>query len=291
MDFRIPGLPHSVVKQAENSRVRELVKQIENHPDRHALQQDLQQNKAYNPFSPESKRMIQDVGNVELLELLETDPKTQCKACLSYWSEGVVYCTCGHLLKATVANRSFIEYTLDLLSIPEYVIKKGRLHGHRCGKLPGNKEYYLANNLKKRCIKKDYKGIHDRFLRDPIVRVRMIENSRDEQVCRAWDVLADEDHTYHMSEEEYFHYKNNWWISLNKSQPLRKRSDFKQALSSLKRLHQEAGRDQVEPIPCWKFKQWRPASSSCLPGGNGKNPGGLPENSQKVKKEEASKGL
>ena len=36
----------------------------------------------------------------------------------------------------------------------------------------------------------------------------MIANSRDEEVCRAWDVLADEDHTYHMSEEEYFYYKN-----------------------------------------------------------------------------------
>ena len=123
MDFRIPGLPHSVVKQAESSRVRELVKKIENHPDRHALQQDLRQNKAYNPFSAESKRMIQEVGNVELFELFETDPKTQCKACLSYWSEGIVYCSCGHLLKETVAIRGFIEYTLDLLSIPEYVIK------------------------------------------------------------------------------------------------------------------------------------------------------------------------
>ena len=40
MDFRIPGLPHSVVKHAESSRVQELVK-IENHPDRHALQPDL----------------------------------------------------------------------------------------------------------------------------------------------------------------------------------------------------------------------------------------------------------
>ena len=81
MDFRIPGLPHSVVKQAENYRVRELVK-IENHPDRHALQRDPQQNKAYNPFSTTRKKMIQDVGNVELFELFETDPKTQCKECL-----------------------------------------------------------------------------------------------------------------------------------------------------------------------------------------------------------------
>ena len=59
--------------------------------------------------------MIQDVGNVELFELFETDPKTQCKQCLSYWSEGIVYCTCGHLLKEIVANRGFIEYTLDFL--------------------------------------------------------------------------------------------------------------------------------------------------------------------------------
>ena len=48
----------------------------------------------------------------------------------------------------------------------------------------------------------------------------------------------------------------------NDTQPLRKRSDFKQALSTLNRLHQEAGGDQLEPIPCWKYKQWRPASSS-----------------------------
>ena len=80
MDFRIRGLPHSVVKQAESIRDRELVKKIENHPDRHALQQDLQQNKAYNPFSTTTKQMIQDVGNVELFELFETDPKTQCKS-------------------------------------------------------------------------------------------------------------------------------------------------------------------------------------------------------------------
>ena len=174
MDFRIPGLPHSVVKQAQNPRVRELVKKIENHPDRHALQLDLQQNKACNSFSAKSKQMIQDVGNVELFEFFETDLKTQCKACLSYWSEGIVYYTCGHLLKETLANRRFIEYTLDLLSIPNYVIKKGRLHGHRYGKLPEDKEYHLAHHLKKRCIKREFAGIHDRFLRDHVFRERMI---------------------------------------------------------------------------------------------------------------------
>ena len=193
MDFRIPGLPHSVVKHAQSTSVRELIQKIENHPNRDALQQDLRQNQAYDPFSPESKQMIHDVGNVQLFELLETDSKTQCKACLSYCSEGVVCCTCGHLLQETVASR---------------------------GK------------------KKHYEGIHDRFLRDDGSRRRMIENNRDEEVCRAWDVLADEDHTYHMSQEEYFYYRNSWWLHLNKSgndtQPLRKRSDFETCVVYIK---------------------------------------------------------
>ena len=72
-------------------------------------------------------------------------------------------------------------------------------------------------------------------MRDHVFRERMIDNKRDEEVCRAWDVLAEQYHTYHMSEAEY----ENWWITLNKSgndtQPVRKRSDFKQALPSLKR--------------------------------------------------------
>ena len=64
IDIRISELPHSVVKQAENFRVRELVKQIENHPHQEALRQDLQQKEAYNPFSTMTKQMIQDVDNV-----------------------------------------------------------------------------------------------------------------------------------------------------------------------------------------------------------------------------------
>ena len=99
VDFKIPGLPHSVVKYAQSTSVRQLIQKIENHPNRHALQQDLRQNQSFNPFSPESKQMIHEVGNIELCELLETEPKSQCKGCLSYWDIGIVYCTCGHFLR------------------------------------------------------------------------------------------------------------------------------------------------------------------------------------------------
>ena len=84
IDFRVSGLPHAVVKQAENFRVRELVKKIESHPHRRALQADLLQNNAYNPFSEESKVMIREMGNVGLFELRETIPKVQCSECFLY---------------------------------------------------------------------------------------------------------------------------------------------------------------------------------------------------------------
>ena len=55
MDFKIPGLPQSIVKQLQSASVRELIQKIENHPNRHALQRDLQQSQSFNPFSQESK--------------------------------------------------------------------------------------------------------------------------------------------------------------------------------------------------------------------------------------------
>ena len=101
IDFRVPGLSHSVVKEAEHLRVQELVKKIESHPHREVLQADLQQNNVYNPFSKNSKAMIREVGNVELFELCETTPKVQGSQCLLYWNQGIVHCTCGQCLIVT----------------------------------------------------------------------------------------------------------------------------------------------------------------------------------------------
>ena len=263
IDFRIRGLPHSVAKQAENYRVRELVKKIENHPHRQSLQRDLQQNKAYNPFSTTSKKMIQDVGNAELFELFETDPKTQCKECLSYWSEGIVYCTCGHLLKEIAASRGVIHYTLDLLSIPNYVTKKGRPHGHRYGKTPQQKEYHQAHNLKKDASRSISKGSTIASCERTWISCIPWSNMIEMKKCVSkWDDLADKDFSHYMTESEYFRYKQNWWISLKKcgnTGPLRIRSDFNEALSTLNRLHQESGE---RPMPYWKYQERHPSSSS-----------------------------
>ena len=75
-------------------------------------------------------------------------------------------------------------------------------------KKPGDRGHNTANQLKKKCKKKFFQGIHDRFIRDETFRNRMIENGRDEDACRQMDVLANEDHTHHLTPQECYRHNN-----------------------------------------------------------------------------------
>ena len=79
IDFNIPGLPHSAVKQSHCVNVQNLIQKIANHPHPHALQSDLQQCRQFNPFSKESQDVIEAAGNIELCELLDVNPKHSAK--------------------------------------------------------------------------------------------------------------------------------------------------------------------------------------------------------------------
>ena len=56
IDFNIPGLPQSAVKQSHGTNVQDLIQKIENHPHRHALQSDLQQHRAIQSFQQRIER-------------------------------------------------------------------------------------------------------------------------------------------------------------------------------------------------------------------------------------------
>ena len=105
IDFNISGVPNAMVKRSHSINVHNLIQQIDNHPQRKALQDDLQQHHAFNPFSKESKDAIMADGNTELCEIVDVEPKSQCRAYLTHWSEGIVYCTCGHLVKDDTYHR------------------------------------------------------------------------------------------------------------------------------------------------------------------------------------------
>ena len=81
-----------------------------------------------------------------------------------------------HLLKESEASRGIFQRTLDLLSIQNYVIKMGRLHGHRFLKTKEQRDV----NLKSKLIE------------------------LNEEVCIQMDKDAQKDFTYHLMQAEYF---------------------------------------------------------------------------------------
>ena len=259
IDFNIPGVPNSMVKRSHGVNIHNLIQKIENHPQRQALQSDLQQHRAFNPFSRESQDAIKAAGNTELCEIVDVEATAQCRACLTYWDVGIVYCTCGHFLgDDTTENKKYIKSVLDLFSIPNFYIRKGRPHGHRYGKKEGCKEYHTANQLQKKCVKRKYKNIHDRFIRDLWFRKTMIELGRSEEVILEMDRLASEDHSHIATEEEIDVYRGNWWIRSNfvgsDTMPVRHRPDFKKALFTLHRL--KKAEDKAY------YQNWSQSSSS-----------------------------
>ena len=133
------------------------------------------------------------MGNVELFELCETIPKVQCSECLLYWNQGIVYCTCGHLLRENKSSRHLHRWQWDILSIPNYVIKKGRPHGNRHGKTEAQKEHFIAHNPRRRCIKKGFQGIHDRLQKDLRFRDSPLKIDRTEAICIEMDEVAQKD--------------------------------------------------------------------------------------------------
>ena len=139
--------------------------------------------------------------------LCETIPKAQCSERLLYWNQRIIYCTCGHLLIESESSQNLHRWRLDAFSIPHYVINKERPRGARQGKTEAQKQHFTAHNARKRCIKKNFDGIHNRFQRDSLHRDSQLKIGWTEEKCIEMDKLAQEDHSYCPSSEEYERYK------------------------------------------------------------------------------------
>ena len=224
MDFRISGLPHSLVKHAQSTSVRELIQKIENHPNRHALQQDLQQNQSFNPRIKENDS---GCGQHRIVWIARDGSQN------AVHSMPIILERRHRLLHmrgiSCRKKQRPIEISLSIRwTFFHFQSKSSRRETSlsQILKKQETKNIICLTNWRRNAKIKKFQGIHHEFLRYHEFRVQLIEHNRAEEVCQRWDVLANEDHTYHLSEEEYFYYKNKWWLHLNKlgfdTLPLRK---------------------------------------------------------------------
>ena len=82
-DYSVSGIPEEAVKRSENFNILQLIRRITRHPQKQAVQNDLDQKQSFNAFSAESKKAIKESGNIEISEIINTEPKWQCKSCLN----------------------------------------------------------------------------------------------------------------------------------------------------------------------------------------------------------------
>ena len=172
-----------------------------------------------------------------------------------------------HLLASL--EREYIQPTYPpmavgfLLSIPNYVVKKVRPHGNRHGKTEEQIKHFIAQNLRKRCIKKILKEftIASRKIPDFATRNQNWSNWRsmhpDGQGC------TERYHLSHVARQILQIQKG--LVDLNtsgRSAPMKLRSDFNEALTKLRRLHRESGEERLAPNPSWHYQKWHPSSSS-----------------------------
>ena len=122
IDFNISGIPDEAVKRSENFNILQLIRRITRHPQQEAVQNDLDKQQSFNAFSHESKVAIMDAGNIEISEIVNAEPKWQCKVCLNHCNTGVIYCVCGRLM--TRFGRESKVY----LSHPRHILHTELLH-------------------------------------------------------------------------------------------------------------------------------------------------------------------
>ena len=114
-------------------------------------------------------------------------------------------------------------------------------------------------------LKKKFEGIHDRFQRGSTYRDSQLKIGWTEETCIAMDKLAQEKHSYCPLPEEFERNEKNWYITLNHSgrnAPMKLRSDFREALTNMHRLHRESGEERPEPTHLKKYQRWHSSSSS-----------------------------
>ena len=128
--------------------------------------------------------------------MCEITSQVQCHNCLKYWTTGIVYCTCGTCLRPPDETRKWNKDRFDVLSIPNYVSKKGPSHGARHGNTERQRIHHAAHVSAKKAKKNGYTSILDRFLSSLRYRESQINIGWDEEFCARYDAIAAEDHSF-----------------------------------------------------------------------------------------------
>ena len=224
IDFRIPGLPLSLWNTRKVPAFDNWFRKL------WTIQIDTLFNKIYDRINHliliKNKR-FRMLGKSNYVNYSRRNPKRIAQ--YVYHNRTLVYSAARAGISCTERGESAVHELYDGLSFSSWVRHQERddfmdIYMVR-SRETGNT--VRLTSWGKDARKSISKAFHNLFIRDPEFRNRMIENGWDEELCRRWDAFADEDHTHHLTAQEYSLYKSKWWLHSNKqgsnTMPLMKR--------------------------------------------------------------------
>ena len=149
------------------------------------------------------------------------------------------------------------QWRLDVLSIPNYVIKKERPHGNRHGENLKHKKSTSSPIIQERDVsKRGFERIHDRFQKDLKFRDSQLRIDRTEAKCIQMDEVALE--RFHLSlivrraweiKEDLVYLSQHIWTKCTDETPIRlQRSINKDASSSPRAWRRTTCTDSFLPV-------------------------------------------
>ena len=198
VDFSVSGIPEEAVKRSENFNILQLIRRITRHPQKQAVQSDLDKEQSFNAFSDESKRAIKEAGNIEISEIVNAEPKWQCKSCLNHCNPGVIYCVCGRLMTNRFGRESKVHLIHPRLILHNRASTSEKTDHVVTGmeKLQDAKNTIRQINLQRNAVKRNTKASTTGTSATRAFRKAMIDHGRTEQTIIEMDKLAKEDHSY-----------------------------------------------------------------------------------------------
>ena len=249
IDFNIPGLPHSAVKRSHDINVQNLIQKVEIHPQRQALQSDYRQHRPFNFFSKKSQDVI--IKQLETLNCANYSMLSQKHNAKHAWRIGTLTLSTARAVTSyemirqrtrddTTENKKYIKSVLDLFTIPNFT--------------SGRTDHTVTDTERKNVIKNTTLQINSKkSVRNDnslafTICLFVIHGS--EKSCRNWVALKKCSARWTnlrtratptlLQKKKRNVYRSNWWIRSNfvgsDTMLARHRADFKEALSTLRRL-------------------------------------------------------
>ena len=172
IDLRVEGVSQdAIVKDEEQMKeIRKKLEKLKSGSCTKSIRDDLKK-KVDKILSEESSRVINEMGNLELIQLRQTSATIQCPSCLKHVPEGLNMCLCGVWLQPNQDTMDRIRAASSALKTSYYrtavILSRGKRSGHNEWKMDHLKAMDAKRGAKKRG---DHPSILSRWQNDEIYR-------------------------------------------------------------------------------------------------------------------------